>query len=172
MHFGRMLTILGVVLAAVGFFLKSASSAGEAALAQLSQVDPSFPSGFDNTWTALYNDTPAAAIIFAIAAVGALAAALIPPLGSPMKRLYGLATAALGVLMLVIGIFATMGAMDDADTLEAGFAQAFAGGVIPEAYSVSIGWGWYLLVLGAVVVAIGGAVSLIARPDEDAVDFD
>ena len=58
--------------------------------------------------------------------------------------------------------------MDDADTLEAGFAQAAAAGAIPEAYTVDIGWGWYLLVLAGILVAIGGVVSLIARPDEDA----
>jgi hypothetical protein len=171
MHFGRMLAILGVILAAVGLFLKSASSAGEIVLAQLSQLpDASFPSGFDNTWTALYNDTPAAAVVFAIATVGALAAALIPPLKEPMKRLIGLVAAGLGVLMLIIGIFATMGAMDDADTLQAGFAQVAAAGAIPEAYTVSIGYGWYLLILAGVLVAIGGVVSLIARPDESALD--
>jgi len=97
MHFGRMLAILGVVLAAVGMLLTSASSAGEAALEQLSQLpDSSFPSGFDTTWTALYNDTAAAAVIFAIAAIAALIAALLPPLGQPLKRLYGLAVATLG----------------------------------------------------------------------------
>jgi hypothetical protein len=170
MHFGRMLAILGVVIAAVGLFLKSASSAGEAALEQLSQLpDSSFPSGFDNTWTALYNDTAAAAVIFAIAAIAALGVAFIPPLSQPLTRLYGLAVATLGVLMLVIGIFATMGAMDDADTLEAGFAQAAAAGAIPDAYTVSIGWGWWLLILSGVLVAIGGVVSLLARPDESAV---
>ena len=168
MHYGRILAVVGVVLAAVGFLLQSASSAGEAALAQLSQVNPDFPDGFDNTWTALYNDTAWAAIVFAIAGVASLLVALIPPLDRPMARLYGLAASVLGVLMLVIGIFATMGAMDDADTLEAGFAQAAAAGAIPEAYTVDIGWGWYLLVLAGILVAIGGVVSLIARPDEDA----
>jgi len=164
-----MLAILGVVLAAVGMLLQSASSAGEAALEQLSQLpDLSFPSGFDNTWTALYNDTAVAAVIFAIAAIAALIAALLPPLGQPLKRIYGLAVATLGVLMLVIGIFATMGAMDDADTLEAGFAQAASAGAIPEAYTVMIGWGWWLLILSGVVVAVGGVVSLLARPDESA----
>ena len=171
MHYGRILAVLGVVVAVVGFLLQKASSAGEAALAQLSQVDPSFPANLDeNTWSALYNDTSVAAIVYAIAAIGVLAAALFPPLGSPMKRLVGLSAAVLGVVMLVVGVFATLGASDDADTLEAGFAQAFAGGAIPEAYTVSIGWGWYLLIVGGVLAAIGGVVSLIARPDENALE--
>lgn len=171
MHFGRILAILGVVLAAIGLLLQSASSAGDAVLGQLSQMpDSSFPSGFDNTWTALYNDTPAAAIVFGIAALGALAAAFVPPIREAMSRLIGLVVAGLGVLMLIIGIFATMGAFDDADTLEAGFAQVAAAGAIPEAYTVSVGYGWYLLILGGVLVAIGGVVSLIARPNESILD--
>ena len=94
MHYGRILAVVGVVLAAVGFLLQSASSAGEAALAQLSQVNPDFPDGFDNTWTALYNDTAWAAIVFAIAGVASLLVALIPPLDRPMARLSGYRSAA------------------------------------------------------------------------------
>lgn len=172
MHYGRILAVLGVVVAAVGFLIKKASSAGEAALAQLSQIpDSPFPENLDeNTWSALHNDTAAAAIVYAIAAVAVLVAALYPPLKDPMKRLIALSVTVLGVLLLVVGVLATLGAADDADTLQAGFAQAFAQGAVPEAYTVSIGWGWYLLIIGGVVAAIGGVVSLISRPDEDALE--
>lgn len=173
MHYGRLLAILGVILGGVGLVLKKASSDGEEALAQLSQANPDLPPDLaETTWSALYNDTAAAAIIFAIAGIAALIVAFIPPLSKPLGRLYGLVAAALGVLMLVIGIFATLGAQDDADTLEAAFAQAAEAGAIPAAFTVSIGWGWYLLILSGVLVAIGGVVSLIARPDEDAVEFE
>ena len=127
------------------------------------------PVGFDNTWTALYNDTAWAAIVFGLAMVGAVIAALIPPLPKPMARIYGLTAAVLGVLMLVIGVFATLGAMDDADTLAAAFDQLFQAGQLPQAFTVDIGFGWYLLPIAGVVVAIGGVVSLINRPDEDAI---
>ena len=173
MHYGRIIAILGVVTAVIGFLLKKASSAGEAAMAALNQANPAIPPDLDeNTWSALYNDTAWAAIVYAIAGVAALIIALVPPIKPPMPRLYGLSAAVLGVLMLVIGIFAAMGARDDADTLEAGFAQAAAAGAIPEAYTVTLGWGWFLLILAGGLVAIGGVVSLISRPDEDAIDFD
>ncbi len=172
MHYGRILAVVGVVVGAIGLVLTSATSAGEAVLPALSQADPAFPSGFDTTWTALYNDTSWAAIVFALAALISLAIALIPPIGESMKRLYGLTAAVLGVLMLVIGIFATLGAGDRADTLQAGFAQAAQAGSIPEAYTVSIGFGWYLWSIAGALVAIGGIVSLIARPDETAIEAD
>jgi len=163
--------LVGAIGAFVGFILKSASSAGEEALTLLSQADPaSWPTGFSSTWTALYNDTAWAAIVFAIALIGSLIVAFMPPLDQPVKRLFGLAAAVLGVLMLVIGIVATLGAADDAEALQNGFAQAAAAGAVPDAFSVSIGFGWYLLILGGVLVAIGGVVSLILRPDEDAIE--
>jgi hypothetical protein len=170
MHYGRILAIVGVVIGAVGLFLKKASSDAEQFLGALNEAsEGAIPSSLDeNTWTALYNDTAAAAIVFAIAAVAVLIVAFMPPLPAAMKRLYALAVTVLGVVMLIVGVFATLGAGDDADTLEAGLAQFAAAGAIPEPYSVTIGWGWYLLIIAGVVVAIGGVVSLIARPDEDA----
>lgn len=169
MHYGRIIAIVGVIVGVVGFMLKKASSAGEAVLGQLSEANPAFPSSLDeNTWSALYNDTAAAAIVFAIAMVGVLVAALMPPLDVPMKRMIALAVTVLGVVMLAIGVFATLGAMDDADALTAAFGEAAAAGAIPEAYTVSIGLGWYLLIAAGAIVAIGGVVSLMARSDENA----
>lgn len=170
MHYGRILALVGVVLAIVGFLMQSASSAAADLMPTLNEATGGqIPVGFDNTWTALYNDTAWAAVVFGLAMVGAAIVALIPPLPKPMARIYGLTAAVLGVLMLVIGVFATMGAMDDADTLEAAFNQLFQAGQLPEAFTVDIGFGWYLLPIAGVLVAIGGVVSLINRPDEDAI---
>ena len=170
MHYGRILALVGVVLAIVGFLMQSASSAAADLMPTLNEATSGqIPVGFDNTWTALYNDTAWAAVVFGLAMVGAAIVALIPPLPKPMARIYGLTAAVLGVLMLVIGVFATMGAMDDADTLEAAFNQLFQAGQLPEAFTVDIGFGWYLLPIAGVLVAIGGVVSLINRPDEDAI---
>lgn len=169
MHYGRIVVVVGAVLGAIGFIPKSASSNGEELLPALSQASDAFPSGFDATFTALYNDTAAAAVIYLIAAIAALGTTFMPPFEEAMNRLMALTASVLGVLMLAIGVFSTMGAADDASTLQDGFAQAVAGGLIPAAeYSVSIGWGWYALILGGVVVAVGGVLSLIARPGEDA----
>ena len=171
MHYGRIVILVGVIGSVVGFVLKSASSIGEEALVLLSQADPaSWPSGFSTTWTALYNDTAWAAIVFALALVGSLIVAFTPPIGRPVNRLFGLSAAVLGILMLIIGVVATLGAANDAEALQNGLAQAAAAGAIPDAYSVSIGFGWYLLILGGALVAIGGVVSLISRPDEDAIE--
>ena len=170
MHYTRILSIVGVVLAGWGFLVVSASSAGEAAMPQLNQLNPAIPSGFDNTWTALYNDTAWAAVAYGVAAVVVLILAVLPPLKAPMAKAMSAVAAVLGLAMLAIGVVATMGAMDDAEELQDGFAQAFGLGAIPEAYTVSIGYGWWLLVAGGAVVAIAAIISLVAKPAEASVE--
>jgi hypothetical protein len=163
MHYTRILSIVGVLLAVWGALVVSASSAGEAALEQLSQLNDAFPDGFDNTITALYNDTAWAAVVYGVAAAVVVILAVLPPLREPMTKALSGVAVVLGLAMLAIGVGATMGAMDDASDLEDGFAQAFALGAIPEAWSVSIGYGWYLLIAGGAVVTIAAIVSLVAK---------
>ena len=171
MHYGRIVIVVGAVLGAIGFLPQSASSNGEELLPALSQASDAFPSGFDNTFMALYNDTAAAAVVYLIAAVAALGTVFMPPFKEAQTRLLALTATVLGVLMLAIAAFATMGAADDASTLQNGFAEAAAGGLIPPAdYTVSIGFGWYLMILAGVVVAVGGVLGLMARPNESALD--
>lgn len=168
MHFGRIITIFGSVLAIVGLLLKSAISAGEEFLPAMNAMNPAFPTGFDMSFLALWNENPAAAAILAVALVAALGLSLLPNIKEAMSRMNALVVTVLGVLLLVIGGIAIQGAFDDARMLTAGFAEAFAGGAIGEAFTVSAGWGWYLLIFGGVLIAIGGVLQLIARPDESA----
>jgi len=105
-----------------------------------------------------------------IALIAVLGVSLIPDIKEALSRMNGLVVSVLGVVMMIIGIIATMGALDDASDLQDAFAQMAAGGQIPEAFTVSISVGWYLLVVGGVLAAIGGVLALIARPDEDALD--
>lgn len=167
MHFSRVIVILGVVIAGGAFLVMSASSEGEEALPGLNQLNDAFPTGFDNTWVALYDDTWWAAVLYGVLAVVALVLALLPPLANPMARATAWIGVVVGAVMTTIGVVATMGAMDDAEALEDGFAQAAALGAA-EAWSVDIGFGWYLLIAGGVVVAIGGLMSALAKTSEPA----
>jgi hypothetical protein len=172
MHMGRIITIIGAILAIVAMFIQKASSAGEDALARLSQIPGSeFPGGIngfpadlnENTISALYNDTSWAAILFGIAAIVAFVVAVLPPLKDPMKRPLAITATAMGAIMVLVGVFATLGAMDDAQTLEDGFNLMAQNGAIPVAFSVSIGFGWYIFVFAGAVVAVGGAIGLASK---------
>jgi hypothetical protein len=166
MHMGRIITIIGSVIAVVAMLVKKASSEGEAALAQLSQADPAFPTDLDeNTIVALYNDTNWAAIVFGIAAIVAFVVAILPPIKDAMKRSYAITATVMGAIMLLVGIFATLGAMGDASDLEDAFNQAAEAGAIPIAFTVSIGYGWYILVFAGLIVAIGGIMGLSSKSE-------
>ena len=166
MHMGRILTVIGSVIAVVAMFIKKASSEGEVALAQLSQANPAFPADLDeNTITALYNDTNWAAIVFGIAAIVAFVVAILPPIKDAMKRPYAITAVVMGVIMLLVGIFATLGAMGDASDLQDAFNQAAAAGAIPIAFTVSIGYGWFILIFAGALVTIGGIIPLMSKSD-------
>jgi Na+/proline symporter len=164
MHTGRILTIIGSVIAVVAMFIKKASSEGEVALAQLNQANPAFPPDLDeNTITALYNDTNWAAIVFGVAAIVAFVVAVLPPLKDAMKRPLAITATVMGVIMLLVGIFATLGAMGDASDLQDAFNQAAAAGAVPIAFTVSIGYGWFAFVFAGALVTVGGIIPLMSK---------
>ena len=164
MHYGRITTAVGSVLAIIGLGLVSASSAAEDLLPDLNAATGgAIPDGFDRVVTALWDESAAGAGIFFIALVAVLGLSLIPDIKDALSRMNALIVTVLGVVMLVIGAVATGGAQDDADSLEAGLAAATG-----EAFTVSISFGWYLLAVAGVLAAIGGVLQLMARPDESA----
>lgn len=169
MHYGRISTIVGSVLAIIGLGLVSASSAAEELMPTLNEATGGgVPAGFDRIVTAMWNDNVAGTAIFLIALVAVLGLSLVPNIKEALTRMNALIVTVLGVVMLIIGIVATSGAQDDASDLQAAFGELAAGGLMPEAFTVSISVGWYLLALGGILAAIGGVLQLISRPDEDA----
>jgi hypothetical protein len=161
--YGRIVAIVGVIVSAVGLFLKSASSGAEALMEQLNAANDAIPAGFDNVWTAIYDDKSWAAILLAAVLVVIVIWSFLPPIAAALSRIGGMGVTVLGVIVIVIGGIATLDAMNQASDLQDAFAMMFAGGLIPEAYSVSIGLGWVLLIVGGGVAAVGGVLSLMAN---------
>jgi hypothetical protein len=169
MHYGRITTIVGSVLAIIGLGLQSASSAAEDLMPALNEATAgAVPSGFDRIFTAMWDDNAAGTGIFVIALVAVLGLSLIPNIKEALSRMNSLVVVVLGVVMLVVGVIATKGALDDASTLQDGFAAMAAAAQIPEAFTVSISVGWYLLPIGGAIAAIGAVLQLMKRSDEDA----
>jgi hypothetical protein len=163
-HYGRIVAIVGVIVSAVGLFLKSASSGAEAIMDQLHAANEAIPAGFDTVWTAIYDDKSWAAILLAAVLVAIVIWSLLPPVKAVLSRIGGMGVTVLGVIVIVIGGIATLDALDQASDLQDAFAMMFAGGLIPEAYTVSIGLGWVLLIVGGGVAAVGGVLSIMANP--------
>ncbi|MEZ5175399.1 MAG: hypothetical protein R2823_04255 [Acidimicrobiia bacterium] len=170
MHYSRIVALVGVIVTAVGLFLKAASSAAEALMPSLNEATGgAIPAEFSNVWTGIWDDKPWAAIILAIALVAILGLCFVPPVREALSRMNGLIMVVLGVVVIVVGGFATKSAIDDANDLAEAFAGMAAQGQLDQAYTVSIGLGWVMLIIGGALAAIGGVLALIARPDESAI---
>lgn len=164
MHWTRIWTLFGVALGVAALFTKGATTDGEELLPALSQADPNFPDGISTIWGGL--DTWVQVVVV-IAIVAVVAFAFMPPLSEVEAMPYAAATTVIGVALLVYSIVKFLDAGDKADTLEAGFAAAAGAGAIPAAFTVSVGAGFYVLMAGTAMVAIGGLVMLITNSDAD-----
>jgi hypothetical protein len=159
MHWTRIWTLLGVVLGVAALFMKGATTDGEELLPALSQGGE-FPDGISTIWGGL---DPWVQVVVVIAIIAVVAFALMPPLKAVETLPYALITTLIGVALLVYAIVKFVEAGDDASTLEAGFAQAAAAGAIPAAFTVTVGNGFYILMAGTAMVAIGGLVMMIMK---------
>ena len=164
MHWTRVWTLFGVILGVVALFMKGATTDGEELLPALAESGAAFPDGIPTIWGGL--DTwVQVVVVIAIFAVVALA--IMPPIDTPEKKPFALTTTVIGVALLVYAIVKFVEARDDASTLQDGFAEAAAAGAIPAAFTVSAGWGFYLLIAGTAMVAIGGLAMLMGVGSED-----
>ena len=163
MHLHRLMALAGVIIGVIGLFMKGLDTDGEAALPALSQASDSFPDGIPTIWGGLDTWAQILLVILIIVVVGL---ALMPPRDESYGRNFAIETAVIGVVLLAYAVVKYNDANDSADTLEAGFAQA-AGAGIPgvQAWSVAPGVGFFVLILGTVVVALAGLLSILARSD-------
>ena len=164
MHLHRLTALAGVVIGVIGLFFSGLSTDGEAALPALSSQSDSFPDGIPTIWGGLDGWAQVVLVILIIAAV---AIALMPERTETYDRNMALVTSVIGVALLAYAIVKALDASDSADTLQAGFAQA-AGAGIPgvAAWSVSVSVGFFVLMLGTVLVALGGAMSLLSTSED------
>ena len=159
-HRTRVWALIGVVLGVAALFTKGATTDGEELLPALSESGAAFPDGISTIWSGL--DTWVQVLVV-VAIVIVVVLAFMPPLSLVEKVPYALTTTLVGVALLIYAIIKYLEASDDASALQDGFAEAAAVGAIPAAFEVSVGWGFYVLMAGTAMVAIGGLVMLINR---------
>ncbi len=165
MHVSRIVALVGVVLGVIGLFMKALTTEGEGLLVQLAQADPNFPGGIPTIWGGL---ATWAQVVAVIAIVIVVALAVRPPTAAPFDRTSAIVVSLIGVSLTAYAVVKWMDAGDRADALQAGFAQAASLGAVPEAFTVSTGIGFIVLMAGTVLVLIGGLLAL-RRPAATAI---
>ena len=108
-----------------------------------------------------------AQVVVVIAIIVVVVFAFMPPLNLVENVPFALTTTLIGVALLIYAMIKFFEARDDASLLEDALAQAAAAGAIPAAFTVSVGWGFYVLIAGTAMVAIGGLVMLIGRDSDN-----
>ncbi|MDH3307352.1 MAG: hypothetical protein OEO77_07545 [Acidimicrobiia bacterium] len=157
MHTSRLFAVGGVIVGVIGLFMTALRTDGQGTLVALNAANPAFPDGIPTIWGGL---ATWAQIVLVILILAVLVLALRPDRSQKFSQTDGAITAVIGVALLAYAVVKWMEAGDEAETLAGAFGQAFAGGFIPEAYSVGTGIGFLVLIVGTVLVAAGGIIGM------------
>jgi len=157
MHTGRLFVLAGVIIGVIGLFMKALRTAGESVFPAMHEGNAAFPASIPTIWGGL--DTWAQ-IVLVVLLVVVVALAVLGPVSKAMGKSASLTTAVIGVALLAYVVVKMIDAFDTADTLQGGLAQAAAGGLIPTAYTVTAGFGFFVLLVGTVLVIAGGLSAL------------
>ncbi len=157
MHLGRTLAIVGVIIGVIGLFMGALTTSGEELLPTLNAANPAFPDGIPTIWGGL---ATWAQVVLVILILVVLALAVRGARKDAIDRNSSMEIAAIGVALAAYAVIKLFEARDEADTLQGAFGQAAGGGLIPEAYTVSTGSGFYVLILGTVLVIGAGLLGL------------
>lgn len=161
MHLHRLMALAGALIGIIGLFFSGLTTDGKGALEALSQQSDSFPDGIPTIWGGL---DAWAQILLVILIIVAVTLAVMPDRMVTYDLNGARITAVIGVVLLGYALVKYRETGNDADTLQAGFAQAAAGGVPGvQAWTVSPSVGFFVLMLGTIVVAAAGIMSLIAN---------
>lgn len=153
MHTGRLFALAGVIIGIIGLFLEALSTDGAGLLPALSAENPAFPESIPTIWGGLDTWAQVALVVLIIAVV---ILALLGVRSAAMSRESSLITAGIGVVLLVYVVIKMFDARDEAEALHGAFAQAAGAGAIPQAFTVSAGIGFLILIVGTVLVIAGG----------------
>ena len=163
MHLHRLMALVGVIIGVIGLFFSGLTTDGADVLPALSQQSDAFPDGIPTIWGGLETWAQIVLVILIIATIGL---AFMGSRSETYDRNSAMTTAVIGVALVAYAIIKYLDAGDKADTLEGGFAQA-AGAGTPgvEAWTVSPSVGFFVLMLGTVLVAAAGVLSMMGKTE-------
>ena len=163
MHLHRLMALAGALIGIIGLFFSGLTTDGKGVLEALSQQSDSFPDGIPTIWGGLDGWAQVVLVVLIIVTV---ALAVMPDRLLTYDNTGAGITAVVGLALLAYAFIKYLDAADSADTLEAGFAQAAAGGVPGvQAWTVSPSIGFFVLMIGTVLVLGAGVMSLIANKE-------
>ncbi len=163
MHLHRLMALAGVIVGVIGLFFSALKTDGAGVLPALNASGAPFPDGIPTIWGGLAGWAQIALVILIIVTI---ALAVMGVRAETYDKMGASITAVIGVALLAYAFVKYLDAVDSADTLEAGFAQAAAGGVPGgSAWGVTPNVGFFVLMVGTVLVIAAGGLSLTSRSE-------
>jgi hypothetical protein len=161
-HFRRLLALAGVVIGIIGLFMKTLITDGESDMETLAQIAHDqgnhFPKGIPTIWGGLAGWAQVLLVIFIIVIVFL---SFRPDIAKGFNRMDSMIIGVIGVALLAYAVYKFVDAGDAAQSLADGFAAMAAAGAPTAAYEVSRGIGFFVLILGTVLVTAAGALGLM-----------
>lgn len=159
MHLGRIVVLIGSVLAVVGLAMKALTMDGEDALPGLNALNDAFPTGIPTIFGGLETWTQ---IVVVVALIVVVVLAFLPPLKQPESVVAAAATIVVGLGFFAYAIVKYNETSDDAAALQAGLDRADSLGVLPDGVgNVETSMGFFILMGATALVAIGGVLALL-----------
>ena len=146
MHISRILALIGVIVGAVGLFLKALTSEGESVMEALSESVRELPSGIPTIWGALDTWEQIAVVV---AGLVVLLLVFQPPRRSAFGASAATIVTVIGGALTAYAVIKWLDAGDNADRIEAAFQQVADAGQIPEAFDVTTGPGFIVVIAGS-----------------------
>ena len=163
MQFGRILALIGTVIAALSLLLKVLVFDGVDMLPALSRDAPGVPAEIP-TILASFDAVATVAVVVSLIVVVVLA--FWPPVGRPQTWLAAGATTAIGATLWVFVLDEYKEAQDQAAELQVTFLRLQSTGSLPEPLVMSFpnaGFGFLLVLFGTVLITVGGVLGLVSR---------
>ena len=163
MHWNRLMALTGVIIGIMGLSMEGLTTAGEPFMADLSKAIAGFPDGIPTIWGGSASwAQPVVALLF----IAVVVFALRPDRAAAMDRNSTMTVAVIGVALLAYAVYKMIDAGTDADNLAAAFTGVASQGGLPAAFPVDIGFGFLVLIVGAVLVTFGGAIGFMESTDD------
>lgn len=157
------MALTGVIVGVIGLFFSALKTDGAGVLPALSAQNDAFPDGIPTIWGGLATWAQIALVILIIVTV---ALAFMGMREDTYDKTGAGVTAVIGLALLAYAFVKYLDAIDSANTLEDGFAQAAAGGVPGvSAWVVAPNVGFFVLMVGTVLVIAAGGLSLTSRSE-------
>ena len=170
MHWTRITALIGVIVAAVGLFLKALQAKGEQILEDIHAVNDAIPASLPTVWGGLADWAKIAAVIVAIVIIVLIFRPLLAYVQD--RQSAGIMTV-LGLGTLAYSVYKWIDTSGTASDLQESVGQAIASGAfgeVTETFTAGAGSGFLLTTIGTALVVLAGLVGLVNPKDAPVVE--